>query len=67
MPGDWQNVAIIRKFLNAFNNHDLDKAMSHVAPLALLVTMGGTRIKGPKKIQEALARYFKDAPKAHSQ
>ncbi len=62
MPSDAKNVVLIKDFMDAFNRHNLEEAMSYVANDAMLVTIGDKRIEGWQDIKDYLGGFFKEAP-----
>ena len=66
MPNNKQNVAIIKGFLNAFNQHDLDDAMTYIANEAVLIGDKGEKIDGKTAITRYIAEFFEGFPNVNA-
>ena len=66
MPNNEQNVALIKGFLNAFNQHALDDAMAYIANEAVLIGDRGETIDGKPAITKYIGEFFKGFPNVNA-
>ena len=66
MPNNEENIDIIRKFFGAFNEHDLNQAMSYVADDAVLNSLRGQSVKGKLAISRYIGGFLRERTTARA-
>ena len=58
------NVAFLKAFADAWNRHDIDSLMMHMAEDGVFISSSGARAEGSKAVREAFASVFEAFPDA---
>jgi ketosteroid isomerase-like protein len=60
-------MAFLKAFADAWNRHDIDGLMQHMAPGGVFISSSGARVEGSAAVREAFAGIFTSFPDAHWQ
>ena len=58
------NVVFLKEFADAWNRHDLDAIMMHMAEDGVFIASGGTRAEGADAVRKAFSSVFEFFPDA---
>ena len=58
------SVAFLKTFAEAWNSHDIDLLMMHMAEDGVFITSSGARFEGSKAVRDAFASVFESFPDA---
>ena len=59
------DVEFLKSFADAWNSHDVDALMQHMAEDGVFVSSGGARAEGSEAVRKAFAAVFDAFPDAH--
>ncbi len=62
MPEGSENVALMERFLNAFNRHDLEGAMSLMTDDVVFVSSSMLRAEGQAEVRKAVTGILENTP-----
>lgn len=58
------NVPFLKSFADAWNRHDVDALMAHMAEDGVFISSSGTRAEGSRAVREAFTAVFESIPDA---
>ncbi len=58
------SVSFLKEFADAWNRHDLDALMEHMAEDGVFISSSGSRVEGREAVYEAFASVFEAFPDA---